>query len=95
MKTSEGTGMDIVEEFQQKIREFLANPDEAPAAKAVLKWQWRLYGDFYTALWEAIKRADDENLGRLAQGFPVEVKGFLEWNRGNLADELRKKGVMD
>lgn len=81
--------------MHQKVREFLSNPDESPEAKAVLKWQWRLYGDFYTALWNAIKQADDGNLERLARGFPVEIKGFLAWNRGSLAEELRQKGVMD
>ena len=79
----------------QKVHEFLSNPDESLEAKAVLKWQWRLYGDFYTALWNAIKQADDGNLERLARGFPVEIKGFLAWNRGSLAEELRQKGVMD
>lgn len=80
---------------QQRIGEFLANPDESPEAKAVLKWQWHLYGSFFTCLFDAIKQADDDNLARLSKGFPVEVAGFLAWNRGDLAKELRAKGVMD
>lgn len=83
------------DEMQRKVHEFLVNPDEPLEQKAVLKWQWRLYGDFFTALFDAIKLADDGNLERLRLGFPIEVTGFVEWNRGSLAEELRRKGVMD
>lgn len=82
-------------EMRQKIHAFLADPNERPESKAVLKWQWGLYGDFYTVLFGAIKQADDQNLERLRLGFPVEVAGFLAWNRGSLATELRDKRVMD
>ena len=82
-------------ETHQRIQAFLADPNEPPEEKAVLKWQWGLYGDFFTALFDAIKRADDQNLERLRLGFPIEVTGFVEWNRGDLAKKLRAKGVMD
>ena len=82
-------------DMQRAVHTFLVDPNESPEAKAVLKWQWALYGDFFTALFGAIKRADDENLERLRKGYPVEVAGFLAWNRGGLAKELRDKGVMD
>ena len=82
-------------EMHRRIQAFLSDPNEPAESKAVLKWQWNLYGDFYTALFGAIKRADDENLERLRLGFPVEVRGFVWWNRGGLAKELREKGVMD
>ena len=85
----------VADDIQRRVHEFLGDPTESPEAKVVLKWQWRLYGDFYTALFDAIKRADDANLAKLALGFPVEVAGFLAWNRGSLARELREKGVMD
>lgn len=81
--------------MQLRIREFLADPHETASAKAVVKWQFGLYGDFYTTLWNAIKMADEENLGRLHKGFPTEVEGYLAWTRGGLATELRAKGVMD
>lgn len=83
------------DEMHRRIAVFLRDPAEPPEAKAVLKWQWRLYGDFFTALFDAIKLADDQNLERLRLGFPIEVTGFVEWNRGSLAEKLREKGVMD
>ena len=49
--------------------------------QAVVKWQFGLYAHFYTALFDAIKRADDNNLFRLELGFPNEVGGFLKFNR--------------
>lgn len=82
-------------EMRQKVHAFLADSKESPEAKAVLKWQWHLYGHFFTALFDAIKLADDQNLVKLGLGFPAEVAGFLAWNRGDLAEELRRKGVMD
>ena len=82
-------------DMQQRVAAFLADPAEPREAKAVLKWQFRLYGSFFTALFDAIKLADDGNLERLRLGFPVEVTGFIEWNRGSLAEKLREKGVMD
>ena len=85
----------MADAMQLRIREFLADPNETAQAKAVVKWQWRLYGDFYTALWNAIKMADEDNLGRLHKGFPVEVEGYIAWTRGGLAKDLRAKGVMD
>lgn len=85
----------VTEEMYDKVWKFLADRNERPEAKAVLKWQWQLYGDFFTALFAAIARADDGNLERLRLGFPIEVTGFIEWNRSGLADELRRKGVMD
>lgn len=42
----------------------------------ILKWQYRLHGDFFTALSTAMCRADDHNRARLAKGFPDEVEAF-------------------
>lgn len=67
----------------------------------ILKWQYShgenppLLGHFYLALADAITRADDTNLERLKLGFPVEVEGFLRWNRGDLAQRLRAVGVCE
>lgn len=47
---------------------------------AVYKWQYRLHGDFYSCLWEAIIHADGGNLKALAKGFPVEVGGYLKYS---------------
>ena len=45
----------------------------------IVKWQFRMLGDFNTALIEAIARADINNRAKLAQGFPVEVKGYINY----------------
>ncbi len=42
----------------------------------ILKWQHRALGSFYSALAEAIIRADPHNRELLAKGFPEEVKGI-------------------
>ena len=75
------------------IGEFLASPDWTPGEKAVIKWQYRLLGNFHTALYNAIKFADGNNLDRLALGFPDEVAGFRAWAFGDLGRRLRAKGL--
>ncbi len=78
----------------QQLGEFLGETSAwTNAEKAVIKWQFRLNGDFKTALWEAIKRADEGNLDRLALGFPDEVAGFRQWAHGNLGTRLRQAGL--
>ena len=49
--------------------------------QALIEWQYRFCGDFKKALWEAICRADEGNLERLKQGFPVEVSAYLKFSR--------------
>jgi hypothetical protein len=46
---------------------------------AVVKWQYRLNGGFYEALWSAITQADQEHLARLEEGFPLEVEGYRRY----------------
>lgn len=75
------------------IRQFLASPDWTESEKWVIKWQFQELGDFQTALAEAIKRADDDNLMRLGRGFPAQVSGFIQWNRGDLGRRLRAAGL--
>ena len=53
----------------------------SPVEQAAVKWQYGLYGDFYTDLFRAISRADTSNLAKLAKGFPVEVEAY--WRYGN------------
>jgi hypothetical protein len=64
-----------------------------PGEKAVVKWQFRLFGAFFAALFAAMARADEKNLRKLALAFPEEVAGFCEWAHGNLAQRLRKAGL--
>lgn len=51
-----------------------------PEELAVFEWQYRLCSHFYAALWEAIKRADDNNLDMLRLGFPTEVVGYYRFS---------------
>ena len=77
----------------EQIGEFLRSPDWTPEEKAVIEWQFRLCGHFKTALWEAIIRADDNNLEALEKGFPVEVGGYRMWAWGDLGRRLREAGL--
>lgn len=77
----------------EQIREILSSPKWTEAEKAVVKWQFRMNGSFFSALWEAIKYADDFNLARLHIAFPIEVEGFRQWTRGDLAQRLRAAGL--
>jgi hypothetical protein len=54
-----------------------------------LEFQYRWSGDFYSSLFEAISRADEINLERLAQGFPEEVAAYKCWTRVGLNEFLR------
>jgi len=49
--------------------------------QALVEWQYRFCGGFKKALWEAIMRADDNNMERLRLGFPVEVAAYLKYSR--------------
>lgn len=48
---------------------------------AVVEWQFRYTGDFKSAVWNAIKLADEGNLKLLAKSFPVEVEGYKRYTR--------------
>ena len=77
----------------ERIGAILESGEWTVGEKAVVKWQFRLLGDFRTALFKAIALADDKNLVRLAMGFPDEVSGFMAWNRGGLGKRLRDAGL--
>lgn len=62
------------------------------AERAALKWQYNFYGGFYTALFEAIMRADSDNLARLYRGFPDEVTAYKLYAQGSdWWDDLQEK----
>ena len=69
--------------IQQKGREVnIPNYDSLDdIEKELIDWQYRLCGDFRQALWEAICRADDNNLARLRLGFPNQVDGYIRYTR--------------
>jgi len=76
------------------ISEFTSNPLESDEAKAVVRWYYSLPSEFEQALCAAIRRADAVNLKRLAAGFPIEVAGYRDWVEGDLAEKLRKRGLV-
>lgn len=78
------------------IAEFLKSPAWSEGEKFIIRWQFNSLGllsDFETALADAIKVADSDNLVRLSQGFPVEVGGFRAWSNGHLGQRLRAAGL--
>jgi hypothetical protein len=77
-----------------KISEVLNSPEFSESDKSVVKWQFHIQGDFLNALWEAIIRADEDNLERLSRGFPIQVEGFKAWYSGDLAYRLRQTGLL-
>lgn len=48
---------------------------------------------FFANLWEAIVQADDENLARLAKGFPEEIAAYQCWKPGDLGRRLKEDGL--
>lgn len=46
-----------------------------------LDYQYRMSGNFFKALFDAIKQADIDNLPKIEKGFPEEVDGYRLWIR--------------
>jgi hypothetical protein len=63
----------------------------------IVKWQYRLLGDFKTALIDAIKLADEGNLIKLSLSFPEEVRGYINYTRvdGWWLTVQRKAGIIE
>lgn len=47
--------------------------------RSLVDWQYHRHGDFFTALWDAICRADTENLAKLELGFPKHVQAYRKY----------------
>lgn len=68
--------------------------------QSLVKWQFKEHGGFWTALWEAICKADDGNLKRLESAYPLEVLAYrryigqMGWWE-NLLEQLRKPEVIN
>jgi len=45
----------------------------------LIKWQYGLFGDFYSALMLAIEKADQSNLDKLAHAFPAHVTALKRY----------------
>lgn len=64
------------------ITDALTSSELRADQRAAIHWQMRRYvdlGGFWGAFWEAATLADDDNLARLAAGFPDEIEGLRRW----------------
>ena len=75
-------------EQQKKIDAVLASADWTAGEKAVIKFQFNMWGHFYTSLFETLQHADFINMEKLRKGFPDEVEGFLAWREGDLGQRI-------
>jgi len=76
-KASVESGWKFVHQIMDIAKFESLSPDE----KFIVEWQSGMLGHFRTALIEAIGRADEGNLEKLARGFPHEVAGYLKFTR--------------
>lgn len=47
--------------------------------QSLVKWQFKEHGGFWTAVWDAISKADGGNLNRMALAFPSHVKAYRNY----------------
>ena len=80
-------------ETMRAVAEALASGQWTASEKELVKWQFGLLGGFRSALWDALARADDSNLERMARAFPDEVAALSAWRTGDLARRMRVAGV--
>lgn len=78
---------------RETIGEILKSDQFNESDKWVVMWQFGYLGDFQRLLSSAIKQADENNLRKLAMGFPVEVEGFIRWSQRDLGERLRAAGL--
>jgi hypothetical protein len=73
--------------------EALNSPLLSDEEKWVIRWQHKgsmfAPSAFEEAFYDLIEVADDENLDRLAQGWPLEVRALRGWRNGDMASRLR------
>jgi hypothetical protein len=64
----------------------------------IFKWQYRLHGDFFKHLMEAIIRADYINIAKLRLAFPDIIDAYRDFTQGDLAskfDQLEEKYLLE
>jgi len=47
-----------------------------PGERSLYEWQFKMSGGFFTSLWDAISRADSQNLYHLEKAFPSHLKAW-------------------
>ena len=96
METNTITTETYAERQRRVILEILNSDEYSDGEKDVLKWQFKFLGHFKTALFDCIKRADENNLDKLEMGFPEQVKAFRAWAFGepySLSQKFRATGL--
>lgn len=76
----------------ERVQEILNCDRYTAGEKECVQFHLGMLDGFYENLWEAITQADDENLARLAKGFPEEVAAYQDWKRGELGRRLKEDG---
>ncbi len=87
--------MKTKDERRAALAAALSSDDWTEGEQFVLKWQWGMNGGFYTSLIDCMCIADDENLGKLAQGFPSLALAIDSWKKDDLARRLRDANLID
>jgi hypothetical protein len=75
------------------VQEILKSDRYTVGEKECVQFHLGMLDGFSENLWEAITQADDENLARLAKGFPEEIAAYHCWKRGELGHRLRDDGL--
>ena len=88
---------DELYEAARELRVDLAAP-LTDIEKAVIGWQYKRHGGFFSALWEAIVKADSGNLVRLYRAFPDQVLGYAAYGHNpgwweDVENKMRAKGA--
>ena len=73
-----------------EIHAFLDSKENSETDKYLVKWQFRVFGDFETSLMETIARADEDNLDLLRRAFPMQVEAYLDWAIGGAGKRIRE-----
>ena len=71
----------------------LCSSDWNDEEKWVIRWKLGWLSEFEMALATAIDCADDPQISRLEESFPIQVGGFKSWSRGHLRTRLRAAGL--
>lgn len=78
----------------EEIQAVLDSTEFDYSDKWVVRWQFHLLDDEFDApLARLIVSADQDNLSRLAKGFPVQIEGYRRWAHGDLGQRLRAAGL--
>lgn len=78
-----------------EVQAAIASPATTEVERWVLRWQYRrmlALGSFTDALLDAATRADNENLGRIGEGWPALAHAIRCWRDvPGFADQMREK----